>query len=74
MRNDDINSLAKKANINLDELKAAAQNGNVNDFIDKKLSPSASKKLKEVLSDKNATNQLLSTPQAKALLEKLLDK
>lgn len=72
--NNDLNNMAKKANINVNELKQYAQNGKIDDFIDKKLSPDASKKLKQVLSDKAATEKLLSTPQAKELLNKFMKK
>lgn len=63
---------AKKANVDINELKKAAQSGNVDDFINKNLSENASKKLKSVLSDKDAAQKLLSTPEAKQLLEKLM--
>lgn len=43
------------------------------DYLMQKLNPSQSKKLQEVLSDKNALNQLLSTPQAKELLKKFTE-
>lgn len=58
----------------INELKKSVENGTVDDFIDKKLSPQASKKLKEVLADKSATQRLLDTPEAKALLQKLMNK
>ena len=58
----------------INELKKSVENGNVDDFIDKKLSPEASKKLKNVLADKSATEKLLNTPEAKALLKKLMNK
>ena len=48
-----------------DEDKTEAQ-----DFLMKKLNPSQSKKLQEVMSDRNALEQLLSTPQAQELLRK----
>lgn len=71
--NDDmLNKAAKRVNIDINELKNAQQNGTMNDFIDKKLSPDASKKLKQVLSDKEATQKLLSTPEAKELLNRLM--
>lgn len=72
--NNSINNAAKKANINISQLKAAAESGNVDDFIDKNLSKEASQKLKAVLSDKLQTEKLLSTPQAKELLKKLMNK
>lgn len=58
----------------INELKKSVQNGTVDDFIDKKLSPQASQKLKEVLADKSATQRLLDTPEAKSLLQKLMNK
>lgn len=58
----------------INELKKSVENGTVDDFIDKKLSPQASKKLKEVLADKSATKRLLDTPEAKSLLQKLMNK
>ena len=58
----------------INELKKSVENGTVDDFIDKKLSPQASQKLKEVLADKSATQRLLDTPEAKSLLQKLMNK
>lgn len=58
----------------INELKKSVENGTVDDFIDKKLSPQASQKLKEVLADKSATQRLLETPEAKALFQKLMNK
>lgn len=58
----------------INELKKSVENGTVDDFIDKKLSPQASQKLKEVLADKSATQRLLDTPEAKSFLQKLMNK
>lgn len=69
-----LNEAAKRANINIDELKRASQNGNVDDFINRNLSPDASKKLKDILSNQSATQKLLSTPEAKELLNKLMNR
>jgi hypothetical protein len=69
-----LQDVAKKANIDVNKLKQAAENGKVDDFIDKNMSKQASQKLKQILSDKSATEKLLSSPQAKELLNKLLDK
>ena len=70
---DSVLKMAKNNNININELKQAAENGKVDDFIDKKLSKEASQKIKNILSDKSATEKLLSTPQAKELMNKLLN-
>lgn len=67
-----LKEAARKANINVDELKKASQNGNMNDFINRNLSPEASKKLKSILQDQATTEKILSTPEAKELLNKLM--
>ncbi|MGN0522874.1 MAG: hypothetical protein ACI4IG_01205 [Eubacterium sp.] len=69
-----LNNLATKANINIDELKKATENGNVEDYINKNLSSQASAKLKDILNDKSTMEKMLSTPEAKALLDKLMKK
>lgn len=56
--------------IDIEEMKKAAQQGKIDEFINKNLSAEATQKLKSVLSDKEATQKLLSTPQAKELLKK----
>lgn len=66
--------MKKDNNININELKQAAQSGNVDDFIDKNLSGDAAKKIKQVLGDKNMMEKMLSTPEAKALLKKFTEK
>lgn len=58
------------AGLNIDEMKKAAQQGNIEEYINKNLSAEATEKLKSVLSNKEATEKLLSTPQAKELLKK----
>lgn len=71
MKNNSMDSAMKKANINIDELKKATQNGNAEEYLSKKLPKDASEKIKKILSDKQATEKLLSTPQAKKLFEQL---
>ena len=66
-------SMKKDNNINVNELKSAAKNGNVDDFINKNLSSDAAKKVKQALSDKNTMEKLLSTPEAKALFKKFTE-
>ena len=58
----------------INELKKAVNSGNVNDFIDKRLTPEQSAKIKRVLSDKYAAEKLLQSPQARELMKKLSDK
>lgn len=67
-----MKNASKKSGVDLNKIKAAADNGNLDDFIGKNLSPEASKKVKSVLSDKASAEKLLSTPEAKELLKKLM--
>lgn len=65
-------NLGNGKSINSDELKKAVEQGKTNDFINKNLSPDAAKKLKDVMSDKQTMEKMLSTKEAKELLNKLL--
>ncbi len=65
--------MKKENNIDINELKSAAQSGNVDDFINKNLSGNAAKKVKAVLSDKDTMEKMLSTPEAKALFKKFTE-
>lgn len=77
MNNSDMNNLfknvKKKTGVDVGKMKDAADRGNLDDFIDKNLSPEASKQIKNILTDKSAAEKLLSTPQAKELLKKLTE-
>ncbi len=75
MNNNDMNRImqnAKKNGIDVNKMKEAADSGNLDDFINKNLSADATKQLKSVLSNKEAAEKLLSTPQAKELMKKLM--
>lgn len=65
------------SNNNFDEIinsiKSKNNQKDAEDFLKDKLNESQTKKLKEVMSDKSALEQLLSTPQAKALLKKFME-
>ena len=61
-------------NIDVDELKKAVQSGNVDGYMSKNLPPNKKKKIKQVLSDKNATEKILNKPEAKALMQKFMKK
>lgn len=74
MSNDDFMKQAqRKTGIDIGKMKDAADKGQLDDFINKNLSKQASDKLKNILSDKDATQKLLSTPQAKELMKKLME-
>lgn len=74
IKSDDLSNAVGNSNINIDELKRAVENGQAEQYIDKKLSAQASQMIKQVLSDKKATQKIIQSPQAKALLEKLNQK
>ncbi|HBN38916.1 MAG TPA: hypothetical protein DD404_05245 [Ruminococcaceae bacterium] len=77
MNNNDLNKMMKnaqqKTGIDMQKMKQAADNGKLDDFINKNLSTDATKQLKNVLSNKEAAEKLLSTPQAKELMKKLME-
>lgn len=56
-----------------EKIKQAQEKGSLDDFINKNLSSQASSKLKQILGDKQATERLMSTPQAKELFKKLTE-
>lgn len=64
-------------NKNFDEIINSIKSNNnkqeTENFLKQKLNPSQSKRLQEVMSDRSALEQLLSTPQAKALLRKFME-
>ena len=58
-------------NINLDRLMKEAEKGSLEDFLNKNLNEKTKVKLRNILSDKTKTEQMLSTPQAKELMKKI---
>lgn len=66
-----LNSLAQKLGENPKEIKKNAQKGEVGSLLNKMDSKQASK-VQEILNDKEKTEQLLNTPQAQALIKKLM--
>ena len=65
------------SNKNFDEIinsiKSNKNKQETEDFLKNKLNPSQTQKLQEIMSDKSAIEQLLSTPQAKMLLRKFME-
>ena len=66
-----LNSLAQKLGENPNEIKKNAQKGEVGSLLNKMDGKQASK-VKEILNDKEKTERLLNTPQAQALIKKLM--
>lgn len=56
----------------VEKMKNQKDNKEAQDFLMKKLNPTQNKKLQEVMSDRNALEKMLSTPQAQELLKKFM--
>lgn len=65
MNNNNFDEIVEKVKNQKDKTEAQ-------DFLMRNLNPSQTKKLQEVMSDKNALAQMLSTPQAQELLKKFM--
>lgn len=65
------------SNGNFDEIingvKGQSSKKGAEDYLMRQLNPNQSKRLQEVLGDRNALEQLLSTPQAQELLKKFTE-
>lgn len=64
---------AQRLGTNPEQLKQQAENGTLQKMLNN-LNANDAAKLQQVLSDKEAANRLLSTPQAQMLLKKFLGK
>lgn len=66
-----LKSVSDKLGKTPEELKKASETGNVENLLGS-LNPKDAQKIQKILSDKNAANKILSTPQAQSLIKKLL--
>ena len=66
MNNENFNKI-------VDDMKNQKSRQDAQDYLMKQLKPDQSKRLQELLSDKNAMEQMLSTPQAQELLKKFTE-
>lgn len=60
-------------NMNLSELEKAVKSGQVDAYLKNNVSADAAQKIKSVLASKEATEKLLQTKEAQALLKKLTE-
>ena len=65
-----ISSLSKQLGFSENQIKDAAQNGNVNDIL-KNADSNQTDKIKSVLNDPEKTKEILNSPQAQALIKLL---
>lgn len=68
-----INMASDKMGADPEVLRRVAESGEIDKLLSK-LSQKDAAKLQEVLMDKEAAEKLLSTPQARQLLKKFIDK
>ena len=66
-----LNSLSQKLGESPDKLKANMQNGDMSKMFNN-MDKKQAEKVQSILNDKQKTEKLLSTPQAQALLKKLM--
>ncbi len=66
-----LNSLSQKLGESPDKLKANMQNGDMSKMFNN-MDKTQAEKVQSILNDKQKTEKLLSTPQAQALLKKLM--
>jgi hypothetical protein len=66
-----LNSLSQKLGESPDKLKANMQNGDMSKMFNN-MDKKQAEKIQSILNDKEKTEKLLSTPQAQALLKKLM--
>ena len=66
-----IKKLSERTGKSESEIQNAVQNADYSRLLGN-MEPSQAAKLKEVLGDENAARQFLSSPQAKALLKRLM--
>ena len=65
-----LNTASRTLKTSPDELKQAAQNGNVQKLLSQ-MTPSQAQRVQNILADENAAKKLLNSPQAQALLRSL---
>ncbi len=66
-----INQLSQRLNANSDDVKSALQKGNL-DKVLKNMDPKQAQRIADILSDEQEAKKVLSTPQAQALIKKLM--
>lgn len=67
-----LKTVSQKLGKNPDQVRSSAQSGDLSGVLNN-MKPADAERLQKVLSDKNATEKLLSTPQAQKLLKTLLE-
>ncbi len=66
-----INQLAQRLNADTADVEAAVKKGNI-DKVLKNMDQKQAQKISDILSDPEQSKKILSTPQAQALIKKLM--
>lgn len=66
-----INNVSGQLNMDPDQLQSAVDNGKLNNVL-KGMDSAQADKVQQVLADPEASKKILATPQAQALLKKLM--
>ena len=67
-----INSLSEKLNTTPESLRDNLEKGNLGSIVNR-MSSNQAKKLKKILDDPEQSEKILNSPQAQALMKKLMD-
>lgn len=62
----------KKTGMDVNQLKQSVEDGKFDEFVNSNMDAETAQKLKHVLTNKEAAQNLLGSPEAKALLKKLM--
>ncbi len=66
-----LNGLSQRLNTSPEQLKENLQNGNLNSVVNK-MNSSQAKKLQKILDDPKQSEKILNSPQAQAIIKKLM--
>lgn len=73
--NEQINKLISKLSERMgtpeSDIRSAVQNSNYSKLLSK-MDPAQAKQIEDILSDENSARQFLNTPQAKAIIKRLM--
>lgn len=70
---ENLKRIAKqKTGLDINSMASAAKNGSLDSFLSKNMDSNSAEKVKQLLVDKEKAQKVLNTPEAQALIKKLL--
>ena len=70
---ENLKRIAKhKKGLDINSMASAAKNGSLDSFLSKNMDSNSAEKVKQLLVDKEKAQKVLNTPEAQALIKKLL--